>query len=479
MRKILIIFTILAFACQKKNQNVEEILIENSKDFFEGVTIISSDANQTLILKRSQTFESTLKGVSAIDTIKNNDTIVLHLEEQYELFSISPVERLDNKDFLLESGDTLFIVWENEEFHFSRKKEVRFRLAEWSYDLIIPNNLESMKIDSLKSIFVKTQEMGGRKFILPNIEKKNIWEESLPNYVLLTNTFYSKVIDSLEKKIDAKSQLYAILAKKKKFNDLDQVFAIVKNDKFKQDLYDEYLTVESFQNRYLSSVYGQYYFRNYSRQKNINLQDVYDDSFQDFDPTIIRYFKSRTIQEMVGKKYNRDVILSYLDKYKAEYGELSPLEELAQEMEFQAIEIDDMALQSMNGETILWEELKNHWKGKVIYLDFWASWCAPCLRAMPYSKSLNRKLSDEEVVFIYLSINDKEKPWLEKSHLFEIAENNYLIKNSKTSEFIKANKINTIPRYLIFDREGNLVHLDAPGPEKDESFEVLMQILKK
>lgn len=479
MKKFLILL-ILFNSCQVKvNEDDKVNLIEEEKNLFKGITIITQENLPLSILERKLTFEEKLSGLSVLDTLQKNDTISISFNDPIELISITPADLFARKDYILESGDTLFLIWENDELYFSKSDVIEFMLPEWSYDLILPNNFEFKKIDSLKSIFAKTQKIGSGEFLFPNIKNQDIWEENLPKYVYYTNSFYNKVIDSLNKKSDSKNQLYAILTEKKKFNDLDQIFNIVKDDELNKNLYNEFLTVENFKNRHLSSVFGQYFFRNYARQKNLNLQNVYNDSFQEFDPIIIRYFKSRTIQEMVGKKHNRDIILANLDKYKKEFGELSPLEELAQDMEYQAIEIDDMILQGMNGENILWELLKKKWKGKVIYLDFWASWCAPCLRAMPYSHTLKEKFNEKEVIFVYLAINDKEQPWLEKSNSFGISNNNYLIKNSKTSEFIKANKIHTIPRYLIFDRDGNLVHLDAPGPEKDESFEILMQILKK
>ena len=56
--------------------------------------------------------------------------------------------------------------------------------------------------------------------------------------------------------------------------------------------------------------------------------------------------------------------------------------------------------------------IKSH-EGKVIYIDFWASWCIPCRSEMPHSVTLYEKLKDKEIVFIYLSIDnaDKETAW--------------------------------------------------------------------
>ena len=68
----------------------------------------------------------------------------------------------------------------------------------------------------------------------------------------------------------------------------------------------------------------------------------------------------------------------------------------------------DVMLPDINGKEVELTELK----GKVIYLDFWATWCSPCLMQMKNSKSWKAKFKNKDVVFLYLSL-DKNK-WMEK-----------------------------------------------------------------
>lgn len=131
---------------------------------------------------------------------------------------------------------------------------------------------------------------------------------------------------------------------------------------------------------------------------------------------------------------------------------------------------------SLNNETTLEKVLYKN-KGSVIYIDFWASWCAPCLRAMPYSHQLREQYKD--VIFIYLALNDRERPWKEMMKRQNIVENSYLIVNPKRSKFISNHNINAVPRYMIYDKNGRLVNSNAPSPESPMIKEVLDELLRK
>lgn len=107
----------------------------------------------------------------------------------------------------------------------------------------------------------------------------------------------------------------------------------------------------------------------------------------------------------------------------------------------------DFSFTSKQGEFITLEDLK----GKTVVLDFWGTWCKPCLMATPDLLKLNKKFSEQGVVFIGVAVNDQEDPWAA-----------YIEKNGmswpqffdKTRKMATPFGVSSYPTYVIIDGEG-------------------------
>ena len=120
-------------------------------------------------------------------------------------------------------------------------------------------------------------------------------------------------------------------------------------------------------------------------------------------------------------------------------------------------------------------------RGKVLYIDIWASWCVPCRNAMPYSFELRENFRGKKIVFIYFSVDadfDKWKVAIEQENL-TLYPYSYKAANPKDNSFLSGINNATIPRYLIFDQEGKLAYINAPGPDSTEIKSLLESFLKK
>jgi len=119
-------------------------------------------------------------------------------------------------------------------------------------------------------------------------------------------------------------------------------------------------------------------------------------------------------------------------------------------------------------------------KGKVVYVDVWATWCAPCRQEIPHLKELEKKFhGNKDIVFMSIStdaIKDIQK-WKD----FIVAEQLPGIqlhgRTDDDNDIAKLYQISGIPRFLLFDKQGNIVSIDAPRPSSSEIEPLLRKLL--
>lgn len=109
-------------------------------------------------------------------------------------------------------------------------------------------------------------------------------------------------------------------------------------------------------------------------------------------------------------------------------------------------------------------------RGKYVYIDVWATWCGPCLGQVPFLEEVEKKYHGKDIEFVSISIDtqDKREAWSKMIADKELGGVQLLVDKDWNSDFIKAYKINSIPRFILLDPNGNIVSWNAPWPSKSE-----------
>lgn len=116
----------------------------------------------------------------------------------------------------------------------------------------------------------------------------------------------------------------------------------------------------------------------------------------------------------------------------------------------------------------------SQFKGKYIYLDFWATWCGPCIKEYPFFQELYHKFGEKgDIVFISVSTDQDKDKWLQymKQHTHET------ISIHVSSSYLSYYKIAFIPRFMLIDKDFTLLDPYAPRPSQPEA-EALLKSLK-
>lgn len=105
----------------------------------------------------------------------------------------------------------------------------------------------------------------------------------------------------------------------------------------------------------------------------------------------------------------------------------------------------------------LFESMTSKFKGKVIYVDFWATWCGPCMQGIKEIASLKEEMKNENVVFLYITgPSSPEKTW--NNNIPNIKGEHYRVSEDEWNYLIQKFNISGIPHYVLVNKNGEIVN---------------------
>ena len=117
----------------------------------------------------------------------------------------------------------------------------------------------------------------------------------------------------------------------------------------------------------------------------------------------------------------------------------------------------DFSLVNTNNEVVS----LNDFKGKVVYVDFWATWCVPCTYEIMRSKDLKKKFQGREVVFLYISLDTNSDSWRNFLSKHKLQGVHLFARNVYNSDVATQYGVRGLPSFFLIDKSGNLARVPA------------------
>ena len=166
--------------------------------------------------------------------------------------------------------------------------------------------------------------------------------------------------------------------------------------------------------------------------------------------------RSFTRSAYLNFKVNQSALLA---DYKAKFDKWDLASPGKPSPDFEAVDVDGK------------EYSLKDFKGKYVYIDMWATWCAPCKRELPFLKKLEERFAGKDIVFLGLSIDYDKTKWEERVKSGELA--GVQLHIGPQSSFKRAYNIDGIPRFILLDKEGKIINNNMSRPSSEDTEHVL------
>lgn len=122
------------------------------------------------------------------------------------------------------------------------------------------------------------------------------------------------------------------------------------------------------------------------------------------------------------------------------------------------------AYKSIKGKEVALDDLK----GKLVYIDIWATWCGPCKGEIPYLQKLEKDYHNKPIHFVSISIDEDKEAWQQMVKEQKLGGIQLFAEGAWKSNLAQAYQVQGIPRFILLDKQGNIISADAPRPSTDK-----------
>lgn len=484
----LILLVLFSISCKSKENDRPVILKQNNANKKEKLVLISKNKTNKKTNIGSGINIQNFNRID-LDLDKSIDTVRLKSSKYQKLYI-----RNDNyfKVILCYNTDTIYINVDENQSKVSFKTRKLKKYDTLSLDNIYKQNSKKLIISHNK-LFKKF--MNRDKFSNKITANENIIKSDVEGF--------RKLDISLEKKLKRKKEIIKKLEKEnlisivnakyeisqlefKYFTALVNSYNLSNDSYFLEKIKDNFFNNnKAFKDSFISYGYLNLFLTKVILNKEKAIFPNYGKAYKLLDDffknDVLRLFKEFCLHQMGQQNQATTTLLKFYDLYKKKYIEndftkLFESKYLVKEkitVTPKSVSVIDTDLKA----TTLEEIVKKH-NGSLIYVDFWASWCGPCLAEMPNSKKIQKEFENKKIVFIYISIDTDKNKWLKSYKKQNINNNNYLALNYPNANFYSETELKTIPRYMIFDTKGKIIDENAPRPSEKRLKDIFTEFTK-
>ena len=192
---------------------------------------------------------------------------------------------------------------------------------------------------------------------------------------------------------------------------------------------------------------------------------IMDFVYENIESPVVLYI----IKYAIVPTFTTDVVKDFLDALPQELHVQPMYKELVNDVRAANLKIGaeapDISGSTPDGRTVSLSDLR----GKYVFIDFWASWCAPCRREIPYLKeALAYSENSDNLVVLSYSIDNKMNDWINCIEKNGLTHSNWIhISTLKgwSSDGVKLFSVKGVPFTALIDPDGNVVQFNLRGEE--------------
>ena len=184
-----------------------------------------------------------------------------------------------------------------------------------------------------------------------------------------------------------------------------------------------------------------------------------------FDTTAFAYFDK--VRDAMAEKYPYSNYPSYIDQSKA--NTIAQLDELKLNPDGDLA--PEIALENPDGEIIKLSSLR----GKVVLIDFWASWCGPCRLENPNVVKTYNEYKDKGFTVYSVSLDEKKDAWVKAIEADNLVWPNHVSDlKGWQSDAAQAYGVNSIPATFLLDRNGKVIDSNLRGGRLEQKLQEIL-----